>query len=297
DEGGIVEEWLSSKARTARKYKSIFYRDHKEIDLDGIPNKNRDSLRIGMTDKTLLVSLGARLNVEKCRLVFLFFKSIDTVNFGEPFEILILSNTIPSHIEDDERVKKNVVKYLSAFDDSIVDLRVEVIRNGDGKSHITIDAGHRIIGTDEIRYIPLRLESAGTLKMFALYPFVQDVLENGGILFVDELNARLHPLLVRTFVQLFLNPNTNKHNAQIIFTTHDSWMLNNGMFRRDELWFTEKKNGCSQLYSLAEFVDEDGKSIRNDENYEKNYLLGKYGGIPSLKSLDVFNGGYDDGKE
>ena len=109
------------------------------------------------------------------------------------------------------------------------------------------------------------------------------------ITFVDELNARLHPLLVRVFLIMFLNPETNPHHAQLVFTTHDSWQLSNDLLRRDEIWFTEKaSSGVSTLYSLADFVDNDGAKIRKDENYEKNYLLGKYGAIPTLKCLDMF---------
>ena len=127
--------------------------------------------------------------------------------------------------------------------------------------------------------------------MFALYPALQDTLESGGVLFVDELNARLHPLLVRGFLITFLNPETNPNHAQLVFTTHDSWQLSNNLLRRDEIWFTEKEHsGVSTLYSLADFVDEDGAKIRKDESYEKNYLLGKYGAIPTLKYFDMFKG-------
>lgn len=81
-----------------------------------------------------------------------------------------------------------------------------------------------------------------------------------------------------------------KH-AQLVFTTHDTWQLSNQLLRRDEIWFTEKDNdGLSTLYSLADFVDEDGSRIRKDESYEKNYLLGKYGAIPSLKTIEFFKG-------
>jgi len=87
----------------------------------------------------------------------------------------------------------------------------------------------------------------------------------------------------------FLNPEINSKNAQLVFTTHDSWQLSNNLLRRDEIWFTEKDgNGVSVLYSLADFVDEDGIKIRKDESYEKNYLLGKYGAIPMLKYFDMF---------
>ena len=140
--------------------------------------------------------------------------------------------------------------------------------------------------------IPLGEESAGTLKMFALYPELQEVLKSGGVFFIDELNARLHPLLVRNFVLTFLNPAINVNHAQLIFTTHDTWQLSNQLLRRDEIWFTEKDNeGRSTLYSLADFVDEGGGRIRKDESYEKNYLLGKYGAIPSLKSINLLSEG------
>ena len=115
------------------------------------------------------------------------------------------------------------------------------------------------------------------------------MLKNVGVFFVDELNAILHPLLVRNFILTFLNPEVNVNHAQLIFTTHDTWQLSNQLLRRDEIWFTEKDDmGLSSLYSLADFIDEDGSRIRKDESYEKNYLLGKYGAIPSLKTIDFF---------
>ena len=123
--------------------------------------------------------------------------------------------------------------------------------------------------------------------MFALYPELQSVMKNGGVYFIDDLNASLHPLLVRNFILTFLNPEININHAQLIFTTHDTWLLSNQLLRRDEIWFTEKDaDGLSALYSLADFIDEDDSRIRKDENYEENYLLGKYGAIPSLKTID-----------
>ena len=124
--------------------------------------------------------------------------------------------------------------------------------------------------------------------MFALYPELQEVLQKGRVYFIDGLNARLHPLLVRNFILIFLNPEVNVNHAQLIFTTHDTWQLSNQLLRRDEIWFTEKDtDGVSTLYSLADFINEDGTKIRKDESYEKNYLLGKYGAIPTLKTIDI----------
>ena len=86
----------------------------------------------------------------------------------------------------------------------------------------------------------------------------------------------------------FLNPEINTNHAQLVFTTHGTWQLSNQLLRRDEIWFVEKdERGVSTLYSLADFVDEDGSRIRKDESYEQNYLIRKYGAIPNLKSVDI----------
>ena len=129
--------------------------------------------------------------------------------------------------------------------------------------------------------MPLSQESDGTLKMFALYQFIQDCIERGSVLLVDELNSRLHPLLVRNILITFFNPEVNIHHAQIIFTSHDLWQLKNNILRKDEIWFTDKDNdGISTLYSLADF-----EGVESESNYVENYMLGQYGAIPSLKAL------------
>ena len=292
DQAGIVEEWLNAKSKTARSYKTVFYRNRDELDLSGLPAKSQELIRMTLEPETLIVSLGAKLKISKLKCIRDWFYDTNFTNFGNPIENVFLSSLIPDGFADDKDVQKKVVDYFATFDSSIVGFNVEVIKSDDEDSrHIKIDALHEVIGSDEFASIPLEEESDGTLKMFALYPALQDTLESGGVLFVDELNARLHPLLVRGFLITFLNPETNPNHAQLVFTTHDSWQLSNNLLRRDEIWFTEKEqSGVSTLYSLADFVDEDGSKIRKDESYEKNYLLGKYGAIPTLKYFDMFKG-------
>lgn len=288
---GIVEEWLNSKSKTARSYKRIFYRNENELDLAGLPTKCQENIRIALEKETLIASLGAKLRIAKLKTVRDWFYSLNFADFGDPYENAILSSMVPHNFADDKSVQAKVVSYFSSFDPSIIGFNTEVIK-GENEEHklIKIDAVHRVIGGGTTS-IPLDEESAGTLKMFALYPVLQDTLEDGSVLFVDELNARLHPLLVRSILITFLNPEINVNHAQLIFTTHDSWQLSSSSLRRDEIWFTEKDHaGISTLYSLADFVDEDGAKIRKDESYEKNYLLGKYGAIPTLKYFDVFRG-------
>ena len=289
---GVCEEWLNYKSKTSRgNYKKIFYRNGNELDLSGIPSKSQENIRVALEKETLIVSLGAKLKITKLKYIRDWFINNNFADFGKPIENFFLSQLIPDGFAEDENVRKNVVEYFASFDSSIIGFNVEVIKTDEDEenNHLRIDAIHKMIDSDQTASIPLQNESAGTLKMFALYPMLQDALSTGGILFIDELNARLHPLLVRTFIITFLNPEINTKNAQLIFTSHDSWQLNGNILRRDEIWFTEKDaDGVSSLYSLADFVDENGTKIRKDENYERNYLLGKYGAIPSLKYFDMF---------
>ena len=295
DNTGITEEWLNTKAKTARKYSSIFYRDENTLDLTGLPKSSRDNIEIALEKQVLIVSLGAKLKIVKCKQIRDWFLINEFADFGDPVTSFFLHTRLPKGFVDDPKVRSNVVKYFASFDETIKDFRVEKIpsESADGRDNsYKITAIHKKIGTDKTAEIPLEEESAGTLKMFALYPELQSVLQKGGVYFIDELNARLHPLLVRNFILTFLNPEINTQHAQLVFTTHDTWQLSNRLLRRDEIWFTEKdEHGVSTLYSLADFVDEDGTRIRKDESYEKNYLLGKYGAIPSLKSIDLFKEG------
>lgn len=294
DNNGIKEEWLNSKAKTSRsEYKQIFYRNEElnELNLEGISIKARENIKFSLQRETLIVSLGAKLKIPILKKIRDWFLNNEFADFGEPIENFFLSRMIPDNFSEDKSVQEKVVKYLSSFDSSIIDFNVETVESKDEDEDISvkIDAVHKMINSNEKTTIPLQNESSGTLKMFALFQMLQDVLKSGGVFFIDELNARLHPLLVRTFLITFLNPDINKKHAQLIFTTHDSWQLNANGLRRDEIWFTEKNDeGISILYSLADFVDQDGLKIRKDENYEKNYLLGKYGAIPTLRYFDMF---------
>lgn len=124
-------------------------------------------------------------------------------------------------------------------------------------------------------------ESEGTKKVFALGGPLFETLSNGKVLVIDEFDARLHPLISRAIVDLFNSNETNPKNAQFIFMTHDTNLLSNKIFRRDQIWFTEKnRQGATDLYSLAEY------NIRNDASFESDYIKGKYGAIPYIMNLN-----------
>lgn len=291
---GVTEEWLNVKAKTARKYSPVFYRSEDTLDLTGIPKNSRENIEVALENQVLIVSLGAKLKIVKCKAIRDWFFANQFADFGDVITNFFMSRRLPKEFVEDKNVQKKVVEYFASFDENIKDFHVEKITaEGDSKEDkYKINSLHKMIDSNEMAEIPLGMESAGTLKMFALYPELQEVINKGSVFFIDELNARLHPLLVRNFILTFLNPQINVNHAQLVFTTHDTWQLSNQLLRRDEIWFTEKSHqGISTLYSLADFVDKDGTRIRKDESYEKNYLIGKYGAIPTLKSIDIFKEG------
>ena len=295
----VIEEWLYSKAKTARNnYRTIFYRKTgEELEINGVPNRQIENIKASLNKESLIVSLGAKLRIEKLKNVRDWFLKNEVINFGNPVENLVRSYKLPKGFVDDndKKVQENMVKYFETFDESIKDFKVEKVVTEDEKDsdkRYRINTIHKKLGGDGIASIPLAQESSGTIKMFSLYPPIKEVLYNGGTLFVDELNARLHPLLVRNIILTFLSPEINSENAQLIFTTHDIGQLSNDLLRRDEIWMVNKNSdGVSELYSLADFKDEEGNKVRRDEDLAKKYMLGNYGAIPSLKPMKVLREG------
>jgi hypothetical protein len=121
----------------------------------------------------------------------------------------------------------------------------------------------------------LHEESEGTQRLYALVAPVLDVLKNGRLLIVDELDRSMHPLLVRRLVRMFHQPELNPLGAQLLFSTHDTSLLDRNLFRRDQIWFTEKDSDqATRLFPLSDF------SPRETEAWEKGYLIGRYGAVP-----------------
>ena len=150
-----------------------------------------------------------------------------------------------------------------------------------GAKGINITTTHNIID-DDGKEINVKLdfeeESLGTKNLFILNPILLHVLKEGKILIVDELDKSLHPFLVKYIVKLFNSEEYNKNGAQLIFNTHDTNLLSLNLFRRDQIWFTEKdyKKGATDLYPLDDFP------VRKTENIQKGYLNGRYGAIPFI---------------
>lgn len=199
---------------------------------------------------------------------------IDFLNYGNPMEELRMA------VSSSEAVKHLMLQMIQEMDLDIVDFRVVKDEN----DRIDVYTKHMVEGRET--ELNLLEESSGTKKLFGLMPFIPDSLLSGTTLVIDELDAKIHPVLLRYIIMMFSNMNINKKKAQLIFTSHDLSTMNSEVFRRDEIWFVAKgTTQNSQLYSLVEFKNEKGESVRKDAKFDKQYLEGKYGADPYLKRI------------
>ena len=282
----IISEWLYEKR--VNKFYSIFEREKNNV--KNIRN-NKITMLANIDERTLFLNIYSKIdrNNEDFSSVYDWFVNSTYLDLGNPNFERFINNRVSLKILSDENYKKELLKFIKTFDSGIEGIKttpdsIEAVKSNNGI--IDIEVIHR--GENgELKALPFYLESNGTRKMFHLFDFFMDALKNGMVLFVDDLDTKLHPLLMRYIINLFHNSDTNKGNGQLIYSTHDTVNLNKETFRRDEIWFVEKDiNSVSTLYSLSEYKIGD-KKVRNDASYNKDYLSGKYGAIPILNSFDI----------
>ena len=271
----IIYESLDRVKLDTGRRSALFLRDSEGIELKGTFGKFKISEDLSGT-LPLLSYLG--ITYKKNEIVNdvlgWFEDSIDFLNYGNPYQELSTA------IARSEEVRTLVLKMLREMDLDIEDFRIEE----KDEDHIDIYTKHIVEGYST--ELALSEESSGTRKLFGLLPYIAKSLVCGTTLVIDELDAKIHPLLLQHIIETFTDMTINRHGAQLIFTSHDLSTMNNHVFRRDEIWFVAKgKNQNSKLYSLVEFKDENGVSIRKDAKFDKQYLEGKYGADPYLQRI------------
>ena len=239
----------------------------------------------------LFLSTAIQLNNEQLKPVFDWFDhKLRVIGQRESIDVGF------SAIECEEKEKKKkILKFMNAADLSITDislekkefsmenlpsdmpqeLKEEISRELEGKTRTRVFLMHPSSDNNEDVALDFNEESAGTRKLFELAGPWLDVLDKGLVFFVDELNTNLHPLIVRFLLSLLHNPETNRHNAQLIFATHDTTILDQTHLRRDQVWFVEKdKENATRLYPLSDYKPRKGEAL------QKGYLHGRYGALP-----------------
>ena len=262
------------KLDTGRK-SALFERDEDEITLKGAFSRLKTSDELSDT-LPLLSYLGItyRKNEVVQDVLDWFDEEINFLNYGNPMQELRMA------VSKSEDVKKLMLQMIQEMDLDIVDFRVEEKEN----DRIEVFTKH-IIDEYEAE-LNLFDESSGTKKLFGLLPFIAKSLLKGTTLVIDELDAKIHPVLLKYLIMTFSDMEKNKKGAQLIFTSHDLSTMNSEVFRRDEIWFVAKGNRQnSKLYSLVEFKNKKGESVRKDAKFDKQYLEGKYGADPYLRKI------------
>ncbi|MCC3407348.1 MAG: ATP-binding protein [Microcoleus sp. PH2017_10_PVI_O_A] len=289
----VVSEWLFQTDDRAEKM--LFERDFDNFILDDFPEGQ------GISDKTrsnaLFISVVAQFNGKLSGKILLWFsKTLQLISGLQDRQYR--KETLESF--ENDRHRHDIIEFIKKLDLGIADIEITnqpvfIISNNTAlygnsygslypisESKPTVKTVHRKYDADgkqtaiEIFDIE-KHESEGTNKLFALAGLLLDTLRIGKILFIDELDARLHPLITRELICLFNSNETNPHNAQLIFTTHDTNLLSSKTFRKDQVWFTEKDNkGATDLYSLVEY------KVGKDASFEDDYIIGKYGAIPFI---------------
>lgn len=308
DKKRIISEWLYYKPKT--KEIELFYRDDNKFDThERNFIKGNTVVKEGLVrENALLVSVAAQFNDSTSISVIEWFENLNIISGLREDEFK--NNTIEKIKNNKEKVK--ILEFLKAADLGIQDIQYEEfvfgnisdefkeklkklkeeVKELDPEAFSDVSTIHSKYDNDrknvgKVNFSVLRDESNGTKKFLYLSGTIIDVLENGGILIGDEFDSKLHPNLVCKIVSLFNSKELNKKNAQLIFNTHDTNLLSSGLFRRDQIWFTDKnKFGEAKLYSLADFKSDE---VRKTESFEENYIRGKYGAVPFLSFFDNLN--------
>ncbi len=290
----VVSEWLFHVPKA--KEVLLFVRDEQEIDVRAGFKEGR-GLEPRTRKEALFISVAALFNSFMAQQIQYWFRS-----FG------IETGLQDDHLRDftlqclrDPEERETLLGFINSLDLGIEEVFVvdpstlEVMPKewlNEAREKLFLEMSEKIFIThrleksdktlDDLVYLDLDKQgSQGTRKLIAMAGPLRNILQFGHILFVDELDARLHPLMTRRIIEMFHSPLTNPHGAQLIFATHDTNLLDKTLFRRDQIWFAEKdRQGATHLASLAEY------RVRSNAAFEKQYLEGRYGAIPFLGDLD-----------
>jgi hypothetical protein len=298
----VVSEWLYEK-RHGEKENELFVRsrDFIEVSSKKFPEgKGKENLT---NSNRLFLSLVAQLKGEKSNSVIGWFRKCNVLSGinSESYEGFTLKMFL-EHLNGADQAQeffKTLQLGFTKFSVNKVDIPKDFFKNAPETiklqfekvatenfvesitTHKVYDEGGFIVG--ERDFYKNKMESEGTKKVIELSGPIFDTLNEGKTLIVDELDAKLHPLLTRNIVLLFMDPEKNRHGAQLIFATHDTNLLDLEIIRRDQIWFAEKdKIESTDIYSLVEFKYENGSKVRNDRDIKRDYIRGRYGAIPFI---------------
>ena len=266
----ISAETLDRKKIGGKKPAYIFYREGEEISLGAILQKENVNTNIN-AKMPFLSFLAINYNIPVIAEVQEWFESCIIRSYANPMaEMQIM-------VSDDTEFKKQILLFLNDMGIDVDDYRFD-----EKEKQLYLK---RRIGEEEYE-LPFDHESDGTKKLIAALPVLLVALQEGRLVIIDELDAKLHPKLLRYVISMFKNRKINKHGAQLLFTSHDMATMKNTVFRRDEIWFAAlNENHSSEIYSLYEIRREDNERVNSTAAFDKQYMEGRYGADPYLQNI------------
>lgn len=269
----IVMEWLYRKSLKTNRKVTIFERTMQKVNLGVSVRKKCEAYKDQIPQETLLLSFFNKLKLKTDIFKTVYSGITDVLVFmSDDYEDTRFLDALLPKVIDGK--KEKLLEFLTAIDIGIKDITYK-------EKETLFFTFHK--GADGELY-PLNLydESEGTIKSIMLFIHAHMAIINDYVLVMDELNVKLHPLLLKFFIDLFYD---NNSMAQLIYTTHDTTLMDKKFFRRDQIWFVQKDElGHSELCALSDF------KVRSDASFEKDYLAGVYGGIPFLKEFSLKEG-------
>ena len=269
----IVMEWLYRKSLKTNRKVTIFERTMQKVNLGVYVRKKCEAYKDQIPPETLLLSFFNKLKLKTDIFKTVYSGITDVLVFmSDDYEDTRFLDALLPKVIDGK--KEKLLEFLTAIDIGIKDITYK-------EKETLFFTFHK--GADGELY-PLNLydESEGTIKSIMLFIHAHMAIINDYVLVMDELNVKLHPLLLKFFIDLFYD---NNSMAQLIYTTHDTTLMDKKFFRRDQIWFVQKDElGHSELCALSDF------KVRSDASFEKDYLAGVYGGIPFLKEFSLKEG-------
>ena len=271
----IVSEWMYRKNLKTKRKATVFERTTEYAEFGASVRKECDLYKEQIPSDALVLSFFNKLKLKTDIFRSVYSGILDTLVIPSDFceDTRILERYLPNIITEQ---KEKLIEFLTAIDMGIKDIICD-----DHEEDLRFFTVHK--GKDGRDYaLNLYAESEGTIKSIILFIYASMAIWNNGSIFIDELNTKLHPLLLKFIVVLFYE---QKSTAQLIYTPHDTTLMDKKFFRRDQIWFVQKDEyGYSELQALSEF------KVRSDASFEKDYLAGVYGGIPFLKDFEMMEG-------
>lgn len=271
----IVSEGLWRRKLGASRAAMLFEREEERVELG--PSLRHTGISVNFNPAIPYLSfLYMNSDLEAVRQAASWFLDCVFLNYNSFYLERVLEEMLS------EEDSPEISRFLKAVDVHVDGFRVEV---DDERHRHRVYVKHVVDGSEyELRFSE---ESAGTQKLMGLASVLLSSLENGGTVIVDELDAKLHPKLLRYVILLFKNPEVNKGGAQLIFTSQDVSTMRNDVFRRDEIWFAARDEGeASQLWSLSDLHEPNGNLVSKNAAFDKQYLSGRYGADPYLTRIE-----------